>query len=193
MTFKENNSSGVVVTTAVAAPVAATNDVEEQNKAANAAATSRQNPTNNVDGFDPEAGKTLGIAMFVLLLVALACTFFIPIVSFVALIATIVLASCITCNCCCASDLRLHPKRKKFATATLVSLCMMFIVQIIWVIAVATAVGTEEEYYDDDENEYYDDEKYYDDSQSSAESEYRVAVTTSASEFWWHITIEPRT
>ena len=60
---------------------------------------------------------------------------------------------------------------------------MMFIVQIIWVIAVATAVGTEEEYYDDDENEYFDDEKYYDDSQSSAESEYRVAVTTSASEF----------
>ena len=181
MTFKGDNSSGVVVSTDTAVPVAATTDVEAQNKAANAAAASAA--VNNNDGFDPEAGKTLGITMFILLLGALVCTFFIPIVSFVALIATIVIASCITCNCSCASDLRLHPKRKKFATATLVSLCMMFIVQIIWVIAVATAVGTEEEYYDDDENEYYDDEKYYDDSQSSAESEYRVAVTTSASEF----------
>ena len=168
MTFKENNSSGVVVTTAVAAPVAATNDVEAQNKAVNAAATSRQNPTNNVDGFDPEAGKTLGITMSILLLVALVCTFFIPIISFVALIATIVIASCITCNCSCASDLRLHPKRKKFATATLVSLCMMFIVQIIWVIAVFAAVGTEASNTGTI-------------SQRTAET-----TTTSACEFRWH-------
>lgn len=142
MTVKTNNSSGVVVTTAVATaePIAAT-DVEAQ-KPQQASAVSAASAAAN-SGSDPEAGKGLGIAMFFLLIIAFVCTFFLPIVSFVCLIATIAIASAITCNCCCTSDYNLQPEVKKYATATLVMLCLMFIVQIIWLIGAAAGLSVE--------------------------------------------------
>mmetsp|Transcript_41797 Transcript_41797/g.75250 ORF Transcript_41797/g.75250 Transcript_41797/m.75250 type:complete len:182 (+) Transcript_41797:77-622(+) len=132
MTTK-NNSSGVMVSgVAMTAP-----DIESQQKQPTTA-----NPSVYANR-DDDAGKGMGIAMVVLLLIGFIFTFILPIVSFVCVIATIIIASILTCGCCCASDYNLKPNAKRFATATLVSLCLMFIVQIIWLIAAAAAMSTE--------------------------------------------------
>jgi hypothetical protein len=75
--------------------------------------------------------------MFSLLIVF---TFLVPIISFIALIATIVIASVITCHCCCAGDFNLPPQVKTYATATLVSLCLMFVMQVNWAVSVIAAL-----------------------------------------------------
>ncbi|KAL7547004.1 hypothetical protein ACHAWF_010319 [Thalassiosira exigua] len=130
----KNQATGVVVT-AVAAPVV---DVESQQKQQAPPETAGVAPT-----ADDDVGKGLGIAMVVLLVVGFVCTFFIPIISFVCVIATMVIASTLTCGCCCASDYNLKPNVKKFATATLVSLVLMFVVQIIWLVSASAVMGTE--------------------------------------------------
>jgi hypothetical protein len=56
---------------------------------------------------DPEAGKTIGVAMFLLLLVGFVFNFVFPFVSFLCTIAAIVLSSILSCGCCCASDFNL--------------------------------------------------------------------------------------
>lgn len=131
----EGKDSGVVVTAVSTTAPDVESQKQQQQTAASAAANSE----------DDNAGKGLGIAMFVLLIVALICTF-IPILAWVAFICVIIvifMASAITCNCCCASDLNLKPHVKRFSTATLVCLCLLFIVQIIYVIGVVAAMGTE--------------------------------------------------
>lgn len=45
--------------------------------------------------------------------------------------ATVLLASVLTCNCCCAKKYKLKPHVKKMAAATLVSLILMEIVSYI--------------------------------------------------------------
>ena len=92
---------------------------------------------------NPDEGKGLGITMFVLLIVAFITTFFIPIIAFICLIVTIIIASVLTCGCCCASDYSLQPNVKKFALGTLVSLVLMFVVQIIWLIGFWVANASE--------------------------------------------------
>ena len=183
-------STPVVVTTAVVG------DVESQQKSAAQPVVGSV----AVDTTNDDAGKGMGIAMFVLLLVAfvfgfipvLICETMIPFftcmyeyllflahhfllvfagISLICVIIAIVLASIITCSCCCASasvsfhkmhcilstlffdtaqlfssciqDYNLKPNVKKFATATLVSLCLSFIIQIIYFIAVLMVAGAE--------------------------------------------------
>ena len=46
-------------------------------------------------------------------------------------IAALVLASVLTCGCCCAKNYNLKPHVKKMATATLVTLILLFIVSTI--------------------------------------------------------------
>ena len=90
-----------------------------------------------------DAVKGMEIAICILLIVGFIFSFFFPIVSFICLMATIAIAFTITCGCCGASDYHLKPNVKRSATATLVSLCLMIIVQIIAVIAVLASLGTE--------------------------------------------------
>ena len=61
----------------------------------------------------------------------------------VCFIAAIVIASVLTCGCCCAGKYKLKHHVKKWATATLVTLCLVVILQIIATVIVYTAVGEE--------------------------------------------------
>ena len=87
--------------------------------------------------YDDEAGKGIGIAMFVCLVVGF-CLGWIPaigpFISFVCLIAAIVLSSVITCGCCCGKGLNLNPKVKRWSTATLLCLVLQWVLVIIGII-----------------------------------------------------------
>lgn len=122
-TEAKNESSGVVAT----AVAVGTLDIESQ----------QQKPV------DADVGKGMGIAMVVLLVVGFIFNFVFPVISFICIIATIVIASILSCGCCCASDYDLQPDRKRFATATLVSLCLMFVVQIVGFVAIAASAINE--------------------------------------------------
>lgn len=89
-----------------------------------------ENTTMIIDD-DENAGKGMGIAIFVLLIVGTVSAFFIPYLSSACFIAALVLASVLTCGCCCAKNYNLKPHVKKMATATLVTLVLLFIVSII--------------------------------------------------------------
>jgi hypothetical protein len=60
-----------------------------------------------------DAGKELGIALFCTILVGAITSFFFPTLSLVCQIIAIVLASILTCSCCCASNYNLKPHVKK--------------------------------------------------------------------------------
>ena len=77
------------------------------------------------------AGKGMGIAIFVLIIVGTVSAFFLPYISSACYIAALVLASVLTCGCCCAKNYNLKPHVKKMATATLVTLILLFIVSTI--------------------------------------------------------------
>ena len=89
----------IVVTTAVrmSAP-----DVESQEPAS----TTIINDNDN-------AGKGMGIAIFVLIIVGTVSAFFLPYISSACYIAALVLASVLTCGCCCAKNYNLKPHVKK--------------------------------------------------------------------------------
>lgn len=130
MTIETNKATG-----AIATAVATTEpDIESQ----------RQQQT--ADAQDENAGRGMGIAMFVLLVVGFIFNFIPvigPVVAFVCIIIVIVLSSTISCGCCCASDYNLKPHVKRWSTATLLCLVIMFVVQIIGFVAVLLTVGTE--------------------------------------------------
>jgi hypothetical protein len=56
---------------------------------------------------------------------------FTSMIYFVCVVATIVIASILTCGCCCARNYKLKPHVKKWATATLVTLCLNIVLGII--------------------------------------------------------------
>ena len=92
---------------------------------------------------DDNAGKGMGIAMFVLIIVGFVSAFFIPYISSACYIAALVLASVLTCGCCCVKQYNLKPHVKKMATATLITLILLFVVNIIYVLVwVMLQVGT---------------------------------------------------
>mmetsp|Transcript_11881 Transcript_11881/g.25542 ORF Transcript_11881/g.25542 Transcript_11881/m.25542 type:complete len:195 (+) Transcript_11881:152-736(+) len=127
-----------VLATVIAMP---TDDMEShQNKTHQSVAII--SPTHSHDN-DEEAGKGIGIAMFILLVVGFIFYFINPAVSLVCLVTTIILASILTCGCCCASEYNMKPNVKKFANATLVSLCLMFFVQIVGLVSAWIAVSNE--------------------------------------------------
>jgi len=66
---------------------------------------------------DDNAGKGMGITIFVLI-IGFVSAFFIPYISLPCFIAALVLASVLTCGCCCVKLYNLKPRVKKMATAT---------------------------------------------------------------------------
>ena len=92
------NSTPIAVAVAMSAP-----DVESQEPK-----EVMEENTTMIDD-DDNAGKGMGIAMFVLIIVGLN-------------IAALVLASVLTCGCCCVKQYNLKPHVKKMATATLITL-----------------------------------------------------------------------
>jgi len=124
MTTETKDSTGVVVT-AVATPVP---DIESQKQQQQAAASAAADSSD-----DEKDGKRLGIAMFVLLLVAFIFNFILPQVSFLCIIIVVFIASTITGGCCCDGDynLVLKPHVKRWSTATLLCVVLMLVVQII--------------------------------------------------------------
>ena len=135
MTTPQAKDSAVVVTTATTSTANTPTDIEAQKQQQAASAAANSTPDN--------AGKGLGIACFVLLLIGFPFNFIQPVGTFVCNTVVIIITSTITCGCCCGSDLNLQPQVKKWSTATLVSLCLMFVVQIIGIIGASIAVGTE--------------------------------------------------
>ena len=140
----ETKSSGLVATAVL--PELANSDF-----AASAVATAVpdfeaqacKQPAIIIRSHDPEAGKGIGVAMFILLLGAFVLNFVFPFGSFVCIIATIVLSSILSCGCCCASDYNLRANSKTFATSTLVSLCVMLLFQIIYTMSVVGNFSSE--------------------------------------------------
>lgn len=134
MNVKPNKSTSGAVVTAVATT---SPDIESQQKQQQ----QQQQPPGAVVGNpptyagNPDAGKGLGIVMFVLLIVSFITTLFlVPLITLICLVATIIIASILTCGCCCARDYSLQPKVKKFASATLVSVVLHVVMQIISII-----------------------------------------------------------
>jgi hypothetical protein len=93
---------------------------------------------------DDNAGKGMGIAIFILIIIGTVSAFFtqrrVRYLSSPCYITALVLASVLTCGCCCAKNYNLKPHVKKMATATLVTLVLLFIVStIVTVMAIQTA------------------------------------------------------
>ena len=104
-------------------------DIEAQKQQQVASTT-----TNSTPG---RAGKRLGIACFVLLLIGFPFNFIQPVGTFVCNTVVIIITSTITCGCCCGSDLNLQPRVKGWSTATLVFLCITLAIQIIGITLLA--------------------------------------------------------
>jgi hypothetical protein len=100
-------------------------DVEAQTAPA-AAASPAASPVSSGE-YEEDAGKGLGIANFVLLLVAFILGWFgtynliLGWIAFICTVATIIITSTISCGCCCASNLKLNPKIKRWNDAVLVT------------------------------------------------------------------------
>jgi len=92
-----------------------------------------------------DQGKRLGNAIFCIILFGGITSFFFPFVSNPLQISDVVIASALTCGCCCcrAANYNLEPRVKKWAAAMLVALCLLIILQIIAFIIVYTAVDDE--------------------------------------------------
>lgn len=124
-------------------------DVEAQTAPAAAASAppAAAAPVSSPGEYEEDAGKGLGIANFVLLLVAFISgwiTMVIPALGYVYLICTIaaiIIASTVSCGCCCASNLKLNPKVKRWNDAVLVTICIQPVLGIIAIIITYSAGG----------------------------------------------------
>jgi hypothetical protein len=125
----------------------ATDDVEAQ-KPAPAAASSEPAAASE---YDDEAGKSIGIAMFVCIVVGFVLAWIPligPYITFCCLIAAIVLASTITCGCCCGANLKLNPKVKRWSTATLLCLVIQWVLYVIALIVAYSGAAASAYTYD---------------------------------------------
>ena len=104
--------------------------------------------TTRIDDDDND-GKGMGIAIFILIIIGTVSAFFIPYLSSACYIAALVLASVLTCGCCCAKNYNLKPHVKKMATATLVTLVLLFIVSTIVAVMVFQTLITVMDGYDE--------------------------------------------
>ena len=80
----------------------------------------------------------MGIAILVLLVISFALAFvpnstITPYIAGVCLILALILTSSLTCHCCCAAgiELELKPNAQRFISAALLSLTIMFILNVI--------------------------------------------------------------
>jgi hypothetical protein len=155
-------TSPIVVTTAVrmSAP-----DVESQESTV--PKTMEENTTMIINDND-NAGKGMGIAIFVLLIVGTVSAFllpYLPYISSACYIAALVLASVLTCGCCCAKNYNLKPHVKKMATATLVTLILLFILYTIaFSHGYSQSVVSLVDGYDETTGTFSDNTLYYDET-----------------------------
>jgi hypothetical protein len=115
-----------------------------------------ENTTIIIDDDDND-GKGMGIAIFILIIIGTVSAFFIPYLSSACYIAALVLASVLTCGCCCAKNYNLKPHVKKMATATLVTLVLLFIVSTIVAVMVFQTLITVMDGYDETTGTFSDD------------------------------------
>ena len=112
-------------------------DVEAQTAPAAAASAPAAAAPVSSGEYDEDAGKGLGIASFVLLLVAFVLGWFgawnliLGWIAFICVVAAIIITSTISCGCCCASNLKLNPKVKRWNDAVLVTICIQIVLAII--------------------------------------------------------------
>ena len=120
-------------------------DVETQTAPAAAASAPAAAAPVSSGEYDEDAGKGLGIASFVLLLVAFVLGWFLNIIlswiAFICVVAAIIITSTISCGCCCASNLKLNPKVKRWNDAVLVTICIQIVLAIIGAI-IGYSAGT---------------------------------------------------
>ena len=80
-------------------------------------------------------GKQMGTAIFGLLLVSFILTFIplaaMPYIAGACNILALILTSAINCKCCGAADYELKPNAQRFISAALLSLTIMFILNVI--------------------------------------------------------------
>lgn len=100
----------------------------------------QQATTTALENEHDDPGKRLGIVLFCNILGGLITTFFLPYLSIACQISAIIIASALTCGCCCAANSNLEPRVKKLAAATLVALCMLIILQSIATVIIFAAV-----------------------------------------------------
>ena len=111
---------------------------------------------------DDNAGKGMGI---VILIVGTVSAFFLPYLSSPCYIAALVLASVLTCGCCCAKNYNLKPHVKKMATATLVTLILLFIVStILFVMVIQSIISVMDGYGYDETTGTFSDDTWYDEA-----------------------------
>ena len=132
-------------------------DVESQESTVPKAMKENTTMINDVDN----AGKGMGI---VILIVGTVSAFFLPYLSSPCYIAALVLASVLTCGCCCAKNYNLKPHVKKMATATLVTLVLLFIVSAILTVMVIQSFVSLVDGYDETTGTFSDDTLYYDET-----------------------------
>ncbi len=89
---------------------------------------------------DKRAGMGLGIALFCFILVGIL-SFLLPLLSVACIITAIVIASILTCGCCCAGNYHLRPHVRKWAVAALVTLCLTFVVSIVGIVITIVVAG----------------------------------------------------
>ena len=120
-------------------------DVEAQTAPPAAAASAPPAAPVSSGEYDEDAGKGLGIASFVLLLVAFVLGWFLNIIlswiAFICVVVAIIITSTISCGCCCASNLKLNPKVKRWNDAVLVTICIQIVLAIIGAIIGYSAGG----------------------------------------------------
>ena len=153
------NSTPIAVAVYPSAP-----DVESQESAVPKAM--EENTTMIIDD-DDNAGKGMGIAIFILIIIGFIITIIIgtvsdysniPYLDSACFITALVLASVLTCGCCCAKNYNLKPHVRKMATETLATLVVLFIVDI-GLSVIATQYG-----YDEMTGTFNDDIWYYDET-----------------------------
>mmetsp|Transcript_17420 Transcript_17420/g.39265 ORF Transcript_17420/g.39265 Transcript_17420/m.39265 type:complete len:177 (+) Transcript_17420:198-728(+) len=115
----------------------------EQQKVSDTVAVATASPAANETNqeWDVNEGKNLGIAMVVLLAVGFICGFFVPIVSLITTIATIVISSMITCGCCGGSGFNLPKNVKRWSNLTLLCLAGMLVLQILYVMLLVALIA----------------------------------------------------
>jgi len=115
----------------------------EQQKVSDTVAVATASPAANETNqeWDVNEGKNLGIAMVVLLAVGFICGFFVPIVSLITTIATIVISSMISCGCCGGSGFNLPKNVKRWSNLTLLCLAGMLVLQILYVLLLVALIG----------------------------------------------------
>ena len=131
-------------------------DVESQESTITIPKAMEENTTIIIDDDDND-GKGMGIAIFILIIIGTVSAFFIPYLSSACYIAALVLASVLTCGCCCAKNYNLKPHVKKMATATLVTLVLLFIVSTIVAVMVFQTLITVMDGYDETTGTFSDD------------------------------------